>query len=193
MRSGNRIGRAKVFGRIAVLPLLVCGSIEAPTLTPLPTPLAALLSANPLAQLSVVASGLTEARNLRLQTDGSLRLDAPGDALEYRVTPRADGGADVLLAAREMLDELDRASPSAATPVHLDRTPGLEPEADDFDLPRESLETARALARVPQTEAAVAPDGTLFVAAIDEGIVYRVTIPARTSLRAQLLRSRAAR
>jgi hypothetical protein len=43
-------------------------------------------------------------------------------------------------------------------------------------LPRESLAAAKAIASTPRTEAALAPDGTLFVAALDAGIVYRVTL-----------------
>jgi hypothetical protein len=175
------------------LSVLVCGSIGAPILTPLPTSLAALLSSNPHAQLSVVASGLTEARNLRLKADGTLVLDAPGESLEYRVAPRAEGGADVLLAAHEMLDELDPALPGAATPVDLEWTRRHEAEAGGFELPRESLAAVLALTRVPETEAAVAPDGTLFVAALEAGIVYRVSMPGPTSLRAQFLRPRAGR
>src|SRR5688500_18914224 len=105
MRSGNRIGRAKAFGRMTGLSMLVCGPAGAPLTAPLPSARAALLSSTPHAQLSVVASGLTDARNRRLRADGTLVLDAPGESLECRVTPRAEGGADVLLAAREMLDE----------------------------------------------------------------------------------------
>jgi hypothetical protein len=62
-----------------------------------------------------------------------------------------------------------------------------------FELPRESLAAVLALTRVPETEAAVAPDGTLFVAALEAGIVYRVSMPGPTSLRAQFLRPRAGR
>jgi hypothetical protein len=106
--SGNRVSRAKVFGRIAGLSLLALGPTEAHILTPLPAPLSALRATNPDAEVAVIASGLEKARNLRLLSDGSLLLDAPGESLEYRVTPRADGGADVLLAAAEMREGSSR-------------------------------------------------------------------------------------
>jgi hypothetical protein len=178
MRSGDRNGRAKVFGRIAGLSL-GCGSTQAPILTPLPGPLAALVSSDSRTELSVVASGLADPLNLRVQPDGSLVLDAPGESLEYRITPYPDGGAEVLLAAREMRDELIHASRVGATLVGLDWAPHRGTEAGDCVAPRETLEAAKALARVPRTEAALAPDGTLLVAALDAGIVYRVTLHER--------------
>jgi hypothetical protein len=191
--AGNDNVRARVVGRIAGLSLLAWGTTEAPTLTPLPAPLAVLVSSNDEARLSVIASGLTGAHNLRLQPDGSLLLDAPGDSLEYRVTPQPDGGAYVLLAAREMHDDSARAPPALATFVRLEWPPGDGIVADEFELPPESLEIARALARVPETETAVAPDGAMFVAAVDAGIVYRVTVPASTASRAPLVRVRPGR
>ena len=179
MRSGDRNGRAKVFGRIAGLSLLACGSTQAPILTPPPGPLAALVSSNSRAELSVVASGLADPLNLRVQPDGSLVLDAPGESLEYRITPYPDGGAEVLLAAREMRDELVHAARSGATLAGIDWTPRRDTEAGDCELPRDTFEAAKSLARLPRTEAALAPDGTLLVAALDAGIVYRVTILER--------------
>jgi hypothetical protein len=189
MRSGNR-HRAKVSGRITGLSLLVCGSMQAPILAPLPPPLAELLTSSSHARLTVLATGLTEARGLRLQSDGSLRLDAPGDSLEYRINPRDEGGADVLLAAVELQDEGIHADAASATLVHHEWTLGDAMEGHDVELPAESLEAAKAVARIAQTEAALAQDGTLFVAALDAGILYRVTFAAQTSLRAQLGRPR---
>jgi hypothetical protein len=175
-------------GRIAGLSLLAWGFAEAPGLTPLPAPLASFVASHPQARLTVMASGLTEARNLRLQSDGSVWLDAPGDSLEYRVTPRAEGNTEVLLAAREMSDERSLVTPGLATLVDLEWLPRDATFNDDVELPAEILVAVGALAHAPDTEFALAPDGTLFVAALDAGFLYEVTFPAATSRQTRLER-----
>jgi hypothetical protein len=130
---------------------------------------------------------------LRLLPDGSLSLDAPGESLEYRLMPRPDGDADVLLAAREMQSHLT--TPDADEGVATQVRHSTSAEAADiaeFELPAENLELARSLAVLPKTEAAVAPDGTVFVVALDAGMVYRVTLPREIrahSLGGQLART----
>jgi hypothetical protein len=179
VRRGNR-SRNEVLGRIAGLSLIACGLAEAPVLTPLPAPLSSFLASHPQARLSAVASGLTGARNLRLQPDGSLLLDAPGESLEYRLAARTDGGADVLLSARELGDGRGQVSRGLTTLVDLEWLP-RERATDELELPPERFQVVEEFARVPETDVALAPDGTVFVADLAAGFVYRVTFPPATS------------
>jgi hypothetical protein len=167
-------------GRIAGLSVLAWGLAEAPMLTPLPAPLSSFLASHPEARLSAIASGLIEARNFRLHPDGSLLLDAPGDSLEYRLTPRVDGRADVLLAARELRDEFRHAGRGLTTLVDLEGVP-RGGASDEFELPPDRFRIVRAFARVGETEVALAPDGTVFVADLAAGFIYRVTFPPAAS------------
>ena len=169
-------------GRIAGLSLFAWGFAEAPILTPLPDPLSSYLASHPQARLSAIASGLTGARNFRVQSDGSLLLDAPGNALEYQLVPRADGGADVLLAAREMRDEPAQLGRGVTTLVDLEWLP-RERVMDEPELPPDHFQGVRAFARDPETEVALGPEGTVFVADLAAGFVYRLTFARATSAR----------
>jgi hypothetical protein len=200
VRSGNRNATDRVFGRIAVLSMLASGWAEAPPPASLPAPLASLIAKDPHANVSILARGIPGAQNPRLQRDGSLLFDAPGDSLEYHVMPRPDGGADVWLAARELRAQPNDSSNAVATPVNLGPGPRLDAASDaaiirEAGLPRETLALAQSIARESGTATALASDGTLYVAELETGIVYRVALPvsARPSLRRQLPRAGFAR
>jgi hypothetical protein len=191
VRSANRNASGKVFSRIAGLSLLAFGLAEAPEPMALPLPLASLLARAPHANISIVAYGIPEARNLRLRRDGTLLLDAPGDSLEYRVMLQRDGSAEVWLAARELHALPSRSTNHLPTPVHLEWGRRLDAPIVNLALQQELLVLAQSLAREPATEAVLAPDGTMYIAALEAGIIYRVAIPraVQASLRGQLTRA----
>jgi hypothetical protein len=58
-----------------------------------------------------------------------------------------------------------------------------ERATDEFELPAERFQVVAAVARLPGTEGALAADGTVFVADLAAGLVYRVTFPPSPSMR----------
>jgi len=136
---------------------------------------------------SLYVRGITGARELRLAADGTLTLrgTARDDRFEI-VPPTDDSPATVMRVAAELDDP--RATGTATRAVQAPRFVRLRWNAASGELdytvapahaervpvaPR-TLALARKLARQPQADVAIAPDGTLFVADSLAGAVWRV-------------------
>jgi hypothetical protein len=128
------------------------------------------------ADISIYATGIEGAENLRLLPDGTLLLDAPGKSLIYRLTPRDDGAADVWLIARELQQgPAQHAHPALAVIT-------TSPPVGEADLTHEpsptpaALRLTRKLDRICGIEAVLGADAAIYVNSAKAGVVYRISI-----------------
>jgi len=115
----------------------------------------------------IYARDIAGARDLRVDTDGTLRLR--GDSESFEITPpRDDSPRMVMRVASEIQDDTVIQATARAVP--------LAPQAPVTNGPvlPETVALARELARQRFTDVALAPDGTLFVSDARAGVVYQV-------------------
>jgi hypothetical protein len=188
--SGNHNVSTRVRRGIAAIVGLTCAIAASLAMRPTdpvrPTPsaaVAAALSGHPDVDVSVHATGIDGAMNLRMDPDGTLLLDAPGNALVYRLTPRDGGGADVWLVAREWQaagrpvahEALARDRDLEFVATRRDLRLVAYEAARELPMAPSALSLARRLERIRGLEAILAPDASIFVNDTASGVVYRIS------------------
>ena len=137
---------------------------------------------------SVYVRGIAGARELRLAADGTLTLRGTAQDDRFEILPPTDDSpATVMRVAAELDDPRTTGIATLAVqaprfvrlrwnaksgeldytvaPAHAERVPVVAPR---------TLALARKLARQPQADVAISPDGTLFVSDSHAGAVWRV-------------------
>lgn len=115
----------------------------------------------------IYARDIAGARDLRVDSDGTLKLR--GDSAAFEITPPRDDSPRVVM---RVATELEKDATIQATALAAPLAPPAR--ASDIPVANETLALARALERRSFTDVALAPDGTLFVSDARAGVVYQV-------------------
>jgi glucose/arabinose dehydrogenase len=139
-------------------------------------------------EVSVYAEGVTDARGITLGDDGTLFVGTPQQGLVYAIAaPLGDAKPRVSLLASDVqgahavigsadvtasLDDLQR----RLAPNTLDELVGYASNPATGEITLTGIELADSAAGKSTGDVAVAPDGSMFVADGDAGVVYRIAL-----------------